>query len=142
MIKKNYVFTCEYPAQPSTIKKSSKVRFTGSLKDVQINEIIPSCNRVEIKISISLFKKHLEDVFPTLFSLLPFAQISSGTLSKSIERVSQSWLENESIPPALRDFINRSAPNLKGFKNGEKLPEGEDITSCKDIVSKIGRAHV
>ncbi|MDB4469656.1 TM0106 family RecB-like putative nuclease [Akkermansiaceae bacterium] len=137
LIKKSYVFTCEYPTQPSTIKKGSSVKLTGSLKDVQINEIIPSCNRVEIKISISRFEKELEGVFPPLFALLPHAIINTKTVSQSIERVSQSWLENESIPPALRDFINRSAPNLVGFRNGEKLADGQDIVSCKDIVSKM-----
>ncbi|MCP3981132.1 MAG: TM0106 family RecB-like putative nuclease [bacterium] len=68
---------------------------------------------------------------PERLSLIPKEYIGANSISSSIQKTAERWLEVASAPDALLDFLDRRAPRLRGIERGRPLiAPGESPTDA------------
>ena len=136
---KSLVFSFNYdPNQQTKIESGQNVKISGSLNSVRVYEINPFEKKVHIKITKKTLDEKFDGVFPSSFSLLPYEMVHSQPIPQAIMSVAEQWAKDKRMSSALKDFLLRSQPKIKGVTRGENLPLGEDnIETCKKIVNAM-----
>ena len=136
---KSLVFSFNYdPNQQTKIESGQNVKISGSLNSVRVYEINPFEKKVHIKITKKTLDEKFDGVFPSSFSLLPYEMVHSQPIPQAIMSVAEQWAKDKRMSSALKDFLLRSQPKIKGLTRGENLPLGEDnIETCKKIVNAM-----
>lgn len=125
--------------QESKVERGKYAKVAGSLYPVMVEELDPRRGTVRLKVGDKTLAKRFGGNLPETLSLLPHEQFNPKVLVDAIESVARAWLEERDLPPALRDFLLRSLPGVKGLSSGSPLlPEDDDkVDPCKALLENL-----
>ena len=145
--KKSLVYSYIFPDQEYKLKKGRSViiannsdldrsDYAGKIQELdQINRTIL------LRKGISKEEKRLPKTLSIGEKVMEQARFEN--LNKNIYRFSDNILENKKGYDALKSFLNRDFPSIKGIKPGEKIIKSDNFdTEIPEIISRLQNSYI
>jgi len=145
--KKSFEYKYIFPEQEYKLKKGRQVIIAnnndpdrddqaGTIKDLdQLNRY------VVLRKGISKEKKQLPKTLSIGEKLMQHSLFDK--LNQNIYNFCENILENKKGYEALKSFLNRGIPNIKGIKSGEKIITSENLDKeIPDIISRLNASYI
>ncbi len=145
--KKSFEYKYIFPEQEYKLKKGRQVIIAnnndpdrhdqaGTIKELdQINRY------VVLRKGISKEKKQLPRTLSIGEKLMQYSLFDK--LNQNIYNFCENILENKKGYEALKSFLNRDIPNIKGIKSGEKIITSENFDKeIPDIISRLNSSYI
>jgi len=126
-IKNSYGYEYRFdPEQDSKVRAGTGYRVAQARElSVAIHALDERAGRATLKVTDSALAKFGLDELPERCCVVEFAVRSSEPLENGIARIAEHWLADHELPPALRDFLERRRPRVRGDERAEEAEEAE-----------------
>ncbi len=145
--KKSFEYKYIFPEQEYKLKKGRQVIIANNNdpdRDDQAGTIkeLDQINRyVVLRKGISKEKKQLPRTLSIGEKLMQHSLFDK--LNQNIYNFCENILENKKGYEALKSFLNREIPNIKGIKSGEKIITSENFDKeIPDIISRLNSSYI
>ena len=139
-IKKSFLYQYRFDAdQDTSILKDKRGKVVGHLGLSVGVEQISRNGILSVKVSEQALKKNGLSHLPQILSLMPYEDIYEKEIKESIQTIGRSLAESMTLPSALNDFLNRSAPNITGLVPGSPLVRSDEdkVEQCKNLIDRM-----
>jgi uncharacterized protein len=118
------------PNQDTKLHEGNSVYFAPDLGiGATISKFDPE-GKLSLLVSNAKLSSAGLDSLPGLTSLLPNDFVSAKTISDSIYRLVEHYVETDEMPSALNDFLHRNPPRLLNQPTAKLVQDGEDIVEA------------
>jgi uncharacterized protein len=113
--------------QETKLDSGSRCFFAHDLTPTEIHRLDRARGQVCLKFGPKKLRQLPNGTPPDRLSLIPDEHVPATVIANSIARTASTWLEQQSLPRALEDFLLRRAPRIRGHAGGCLISSDADI---------------